>query len=295
MTTKPKKKTTTERLAETYAPAVFSRAELLQRGGSGRDITRAVKTSTLLRLRRDHYAYPDIDERVAEAIRVGGRIGCVTLLEMIGVFVLTSAGLHLHIRPHMSRVRRRRSSTTVMHWSSRVREEGPRHVVSISDAVLQSILCQEPRAVIATLDSVLHLRLATMSQLRDLFAGLPTRLQVILNLLDGSAESGLETYMRLILRALGLRFETQQTLPGVGRVDSIVEGWLIIECDSREFHEGWEKQAEDRRRDIAAAGSGYTTIRPLASDILFDSTSVRQQIEDIIDAFERHARPCGRA
>ncbi|MEJ1922629.1 endonuclease domain-containing protein [Microbacterium sp. KHB019] len=279
------KQTTAERIAETYAPMVFSRAELLESGSTGADITRAVKVGALLRLRRDHYAHPDIDDRVAEAVRIGGRVACITLLEMVGVFVLRSAGLHMHVHPHMSRIRKRKSRNTVMHWSHRMRKGGPRHVVSVRDAVLQAILCQEPRAAIATLDSVLHLRLATRIQLEELFMCLPSRLHTLLKLVDASAESGSETYMRLILRTLGLRFETQVTIPGVGRVDFVVEGWLIIECDSKEFHAGWDKQVEDRTRDIAAAQLGYATVRPIAADILFDTSTVRQQIAGIIEAF----------
>lgn len=286
------KKTTAELLSEIYAPTVFSRAELLQSGGTGDEITRAVKTGLLLRLRRDHYAYPDVAPDVAEAVRVGGRLACVTLLQKVGVFVLKSAGLHMHLAPHMSRIRARKARSTVLHWSRRTRQGSPRHVVALRDAVLQSILCQEPRAVIATLDSVLHLRLATRAQLDELFAELPARMQVLLNLVDGSAESGPETYMRLILRTLGLRYETQVVIPGAGRVDFLVEGWLIIECDSKEYHEGWEKQVEDRARDIAAARRGYTSIRPIASDILFDSATVRQQITEIVEAFEPRVRFC---
>ena len=74
--------------------------------------------------------------------------------------------------------------------------------------------------------------------------------------------------MRLILRSLGLAVEIQVTIDGVGRVDMVVDGWLIIECDSRAHHEGWDAQQRDRRRDLAAAALGYTTIRPLAEDIL---------------------------
>lgn len=73
-------------------------------------------------------------------------------------------------------------------------------------------------------------------------------------------------------------------------MDFVVEGWLIIECDSREFHEGWEKQVQDRNRDIAAAALGYTSIRPIASDILFDSSRVRQRISDVLEAFEPSRR-----
>jgi len=285
------KKTTAERLSEVYTPMVFSREDLFRGGATGDEITRAVKSGLLLRLRRDHYTYPDVDPDVAEAVRVGGRVACVTLLQKLGVFILKSSGLHIHLTPHMSRIRVPKARSTVLHWSRRTGSGRAGHAVELRDAVLQSILCQEPRAAIATLDSVLHLRLATRPQLEELFAGLPARLHVLLDLVDGSAESGPETYVRLILRTLGLRYETQVTIPGVGRVDFVVEGWLIVECDSREHHEGWDKQVQDRARDIAAARLGYTSIRPLASDILFDTATVRQQIEEIVAAFGQRMRP----
>lgn len=49
----------------------------------------------------------------------------------------------------------------------------------------------------------------------------------------------------------------------------VVDGWLIVECDSKAHHEGWDAQKKDRRRDLRAAALGYTTVRPLAEDILF--------------------------
>ncbi|MGM7699869.1 endonuclease domain-containing protein [Microbacterium sp. A84] len=123
----------------------------------------------------------------------------------------------------------------------------------------------------------------SFGELRDVFADLPFRFRALLALVDGIAESGPETYMRLMLRALGVRFEAQVKIPGVGRVDFLVDGWLIIECDSKEYHEGWDKQMEDRSRDIEAARRGYVTIRPIAADILGREIAVREAIAEIID------------
>lgn len=277
---------TAELLARVYAPAVHSRAELMADGWTAGGITAAVRSGRLVRLRRGHYSLPGVNAEVAEAVRIGGRVTCLTLMQMLGVFVLRTTGIHLHLPPHMSRLRAGRTEAPVRHWSRRPPQASPRHVVALADAVRQSVLCQEPRAAIATLDSLVHQGLMSLRELEQIFAELPARLRTLLKLVDPSAESGPETFMRLILRTLGVRYQTQVSIPGVGRVDFVVEGWLIIECDSREYHQGWEKQLEDRRRDLAAARLGYTTIRPVASDILFDAAGMRRMLAEILAAFD---------
>ncbi|GGD68157.1 endonuclease domain-containing protein [Microbacterium murale] len=249
---------------------------------SGRDITEAVRSGHLLRLRRDRYARVPIDEDVAEAVRVGGHLSCLSLLKSMGIFVLVCTGLHVQITQGTSRIRKPKFRTTRLHWNP-VRECETIHAAHLHDALRQAIRCQSARAALATLDSVLHHKLMTLNQLEGVFSTLPARYGVLLSLVDPTAASGPETFMRLILRALGLRYETQVHLPGVGYVDFLVEGWLIIECDSKEWHEGWDKQVEDRHRDIAAAKLGCVTIRPLASEILHDSARVRESVASVIE------------
>ncbi|MCY1159280.1 MAG: hypothetical protein MOP51_2305, partial [Citricoccus sp.] len=48
-----------------------------------------------------------------------------------------------------------------------------------------------------------------------------------------------ESLMRLILCDLGVEFSLKVKIVGVGRVDFVVDGFLIIECDSKAFHQGW--------------------------------------------------------
>ena len=73
-------------------------------------------------------------------------------------------------------------------------------------------------------------------------------------------------------------------ISGVGRVDFVVDGFLIIECDSRQFHEGWEKQRADRRRDLAAAARGYFTLRVLAEDLLHPPEAVEEAVRGLLGA-----------
>lgn len=275
--------TVAQRIVDLHRIDVRTRAELRAAGLSGHAITARVRSGMLTRIRRGFYAADGIPAEVAAAMRIGGRLTCVTLLRLIGIFVLEKPGLHVHVPPDLSRSRRRRPQKAIVHWGA-CAEPGLRHAVSMMDAVRQAVRCQAPRAAIATLDSVLHHRVLSPGQVTEVFRSLPMRFQPLLALVDGSAESGPETFMRLILRAIGASFQTQVRIDGVGRVDFVVDGWLIIECDSREFHRGWEKQVEDRRRDLTAARAGYVTVRFLASDIFHRSDEVRAALLEVIDA-----------
>lgn len=267
-----------------YTPCVFTRSELHARGLNGRSITRAVAAGALLRLRRDRYAHPDVATDIAEAVRIGGRLSCLSLLVAIGVFVHQSSVLHVQLAPDASRVRPPGSAGTRLHWSAPSRVPAPLHAAAFEDVVRHAVRCQSPRAALATLDSLLHHGLLTRGQLAMLFDGLPQRYARLLTLVDATAESGPETFMRLILKAIGADFTTQVRIHGVGRVDFLVDGWLIIECDSRAFHEGWHAQVEDRRRDLAAAAQGFVTIRPLAADLMDRPDVVRVAVMEVLAA-----------
>ena len=276
--------TVRKRLAALQQTTVFSRSDLRDQGFSARAITVGVRTGHLIRVRRGWYVRHSCASEIATAVGIGGRITCLSLLQMVGVFVLKNSRTHVHVPPRLSRSRHRRTPSATLHWGE-CRHRGTAHAVSIHDAVRQSVRCQSPRAAIATLDSVLHHRLLTRAEMDAVFRELPQRFHALLALVDASAESGPETFMRLLLRSLGVSFQVQVTLDGVGRVDFVVDGWLIIECDSREFHEGWDKQVEDRARDLAAARLGYVTIRPIAADIFTRSNEVKAAIKAVIDQF----------
>jgi very-short-patch-repair endonuclease len=270
---------------------VLRRSDLLAGGMRPKQITRAVRAGHLLRLRRDRYMatpYAGVDQ----AVRIGGRLACVSLLASLGVFVFDSSVLHVHVERSMSRLRSPvgggtpiadldRSSTR-LHWWPLQSDGHTLGAVAFSDAVAQAVRCQPSRHAVATLDSVLHRGLMSRSDVEDVVASLPKRYRFVSGLIDASAESGPETLMRLILRQLGLRFETQARIEGVGRVDFLVEGWLIIECDSKAHHEGWTMQRRDRRRDLAAAQRGYVTLRPLAEDLFHAQGEVVAAVRGLI-------------
>lgn len=261
---------------------VLTRAEVLGLGYTAWELRLAVRSGAIIRLRRDRYiAVPDALSDVA--VRVGGRLSCVSLLAALGVFVRDSAGVHVRVAPNASRLRVPTVRDAVhLHWGRMVDQSCARHQVSLVDAVRDAVRCQAPRDMVATLDSLLCLGLSSFADLREVFATLPARYGVLLRLVDGRAESGTETLVRLMLRQLGVRVELHMNIDGVGRVDLLVDGWLIIECDSKRFHEGWDTQRADRRRDLAAVRAGYVPVRLLAEDVLFRPNDVREALADIV-------------
>ncbi|WP_106816965.1 type IV toxin-antitoxin system AbiEi family antitoxin domain-containing protein [Microbacterium timonense] len=278
---------------------VLRRADLIAAGIRPKQITRAVREGRLLRVRRDRYMLAASTNGIDRAVRVGGRLACVSLLVLLGVFVLDGSLLHVHVERTMSRLRspddphqrlhRNSQKGVVLHWWPLSDSSASLGCVSLFDAVAQAVRCQPVRAAVATVDSVLHLGLMTWAELQSVFEVLPARCRAILRLADGTAESGPETFMRLILRQAGLRYQAQVKILGVGRVDFVVEDRLIVECDSRAHHEGWEKQRSDRRRDLAAANLGYATLRPLAEDVMYNPDMVRSALGGILRTLGRQA------
>ncbi|MEZ3156062.1 hypothetical protein AB1K56_03955 [Microbacterium sp. BWR-S6Y] len=259
---------------------VWATRELHAAGWSRRSLARAVADGTLTRVRQGRFVAAHTHDDVAAAARVGGRLDCISLLALRGVFV------HYHADRHVQqdRLASRRPAAprgVVYHWrpSSAARN---RLTVDVVEALAQAIRCRPPRSAVATLDSAWHLGLVDEVGIGEAFARLPRRFQVLRRLVDPRAEAGTESLARLLLRQLGCRVELQVRIDGVGRVDLLVDGWLIVECDSEQFHGTWDAHKNDRRRDMAALERGYTTLRLLAEDILYHPDRVQTALERIL-------------
>lgn len=254
------------------APAIpvswplWSRADLTGSGWTWRRIDEAVGAGVIRRARRDVYLPGEVDAQTFAACEIGGQLACVSELARRGVFVLDSGTLHVRVHAGASRLRGDHRDVRV-HWSGPYC--GGAANVDLLDALTDAVQCQGPTEAIATVDSALNRGLLDQSDLAELSRRLPQRRRVLLRLVDAAAEAGSESIMRLVLRRLGFHVESQVDIPGVGRVDFLVDGWLIIECDSKEHHADWAQQRRDRRRDQAAAAQGYATYRPIAEDIFW--------------------------
>lgn len=270
---------------------VVTRAELMALGWTARRITRAVESGRLLRARQDRYLASDAPEDVVQAVRVGGLLTCLSLLRLLGVFVFGRPTLHVHMRRGASRMRSpetrgrrlagRRERHIVLHWQPLIGDAGS-GCVSVLDALVHAVRCQPARYAIASIDSALNMGLVGVEHLAELFAALPQRYNVLRSFVDGRAQSGPETLVRLMVTGLGHSVDLQVPFEGVGFVDLLVDGWLVIECDSKAHHSSWRQQLKDYRRDLALARAGHPVLRLTAQDILYRPEAVHAALRGLL-------------
>lgn len=277
---------------------VCETAELTAAGASWRSLKDAVENGNLVRARRGHYVLADTDRHTLEAVRVGGRLACISAAADAAVFVFDDAYSHIHLDATASRLRTpsdrrqrlnaRNREGIELHWEHLLEPSGgSEFAVGLVDALVQIFRCQEPKFAVASLDNALHQRLLSVRSVDTIFGALPDDLQHLRLLVDPRSEAGQETVLRLIVRGAGLECEIQVSITGVGRVDMLVEGCLVVEADSRRFHEGWPAQARDRTRDRNLAALEYMSYRALYRDIMFYPERVIAAILGLLAARNR--------
>jgi very-short-patch-repair endonuclease len=272
---------------------IVSRAELLATGMRPAAITAAVRSHSLLRVRRDHYALPGTDRHTLEAVRVGGRLGCVSAAAELGIFAFDTEFTHLHVSRDASRLRSPRSRAiplnaaprggVELHWWPLLDQaDGTEYCVGARDALAQIIRCQPHNFALAALDTALHEGAITHGDLPEIFAHVPGMYRVLGSQVDARSEAGQETVLRRLVVDAGLECEIQVPIPGVGRVDLLVEKCVVVEADSRQYHSSWEERVRDINRDRLLAERGYLTLRVLYQTIMFEPDAVIRAIRELV-------------
>ena len=232
--------------------------QLLAAGATRGDLRRAVAAATVTRVRDGVYTVPDVDPRVRVAAEHGGEVACASALRRLGVWVLDDA-----LDPHvwLGRHGRRFSHPgcrCVSHHDDGAAAFG---YVGIVQALVQVASCLGDEAFFAAFESAWHLGLLSDFERAEVRAGLPAGTRWLVDIARPDAESGLESLLRLRFHRLGIVLTPQVWIPGVGRVDFVVDGVLILEADGRDGHARERDRHKDLMRDAAAAALGYDRLR----------------------------------
>ncbi len=257
--------------------------DLIAMGASRGQLSRAVAAGRLLRLRTGVYACPHVDETIATAARLGGAVTCVTRLRAAGVWAGDSRKLHIQVPPNASE---RTVPGVHVHWGL------PRFAMTTAweasrmQALWQAIRCLDEENAIAALESALHKRFLTSSQVAELCRLAPARLRDgIARMVDDSG-SGLETIARLRLQRGGHDVISQAGVPGLGHQDLLVDDCVALEIDGAQWH-GADQFESDRERDLHAARLGRRTLRLTARQVMGDWPDTLTAIERAVDDSRR--------
>lgn len=281
---------------------IATRDQLISAGIRGPEISFAVRAGEARRIRRAHFALPTASAAAVAAVRVGGRLGCTTAARSYGLWDAAGATVHVSLPANAARLRTNRllvpcdepitaDRSTIelaLHWTDvSVANRGPDESawrVPVARALGQIARCRPRIEVIAAFESAVQTRqlgLAAAQQLLDATA--PARLAgVVLHGFDGS---GAETLLAETFRELGVVFAQQVPFDGVGFVDFLVEGRLIVEVDGYRFHGDRAAFGRDRGRDGVMLGRGIPTLRIPAELVIADRHAAVQRVIDALRAF----------
>ncbi|WP_081416298.1 endonuclease domain-containing protein [Gryllotalpicola ginsengisoli] len=250
-----------------------------------RALARGVACRRLLRVRNGWYSLPGADPAAVAAVRVGGVRTSTSATRAGGLWTWDDGKLHVAVPLHASRLRLPRAASLCVHWCAELVTGA--NALPLAVVLLHVAMCQLFENAVAVIDSALNKRLISMRSLETAFAGAPERCRRLLAWCDAASQSGTESLVRVRLRRLGIAVRTQVPIPGVGFVDLLVGNRLVIECDSREFHDKADSYAKDRERDLELIRQGYLPLRLTYGQILFRWHEVEPVILEIVRA-DRH-------
>lgn len=266
---------------------IARRSQLISMGASTRSIGLAIAACELAVPRRGWLNSREASPDAIRALELGGRLGGHSALQSYGVWS-DGADLIVATAPNASRLPPLRTGERRIWSVTRFPNDGDRQWrVSVADALVQHASLVDRPSLVASIDSALNKRLLSSIDLRVLVDALPKQLRGLRRQLDSRSMSGTESKLRVACLSAGLSVEPQASVDRVGLVDLLVDGWLIVEVDSRQFHDEQRFQHRDRVRDGNAVLGNFGNLR-------FDYQLVQFELEwciEVILARLKSGRP----
>lgn len=265
-------------------------ATWLQAGLSRQQLRDLVAAGRLRQIRHGWYAAPHADADIMSAVRLGGRVGCLSALRLHRLWVPPHHGLHLRLPQRADRRRLPAGVHVCRPDGARSLGSGQSPVDPLAVALTAAGRCATPEQFVAILDSATHRLGIDRSELAGMLAGCPQRVRMLLDRCD-RAESGTESLTRFRLTSRGIRVRPQVVIAGVGRVDLLVGRRLVIEVDSIAHHTSLEAYTRDRERDRRLMALGYLGVRLTYHQVMDEWDAVEPDLLAVIRRGDHRRSP----
>lgn len=243
--------------------------ELLAEGVSRTRLRDAVETGAVVRVHLGVYALPEASREKTHASIFRGELACLSLCAALRLpFLVQPATTHLLLPRSRSNSRPgvRTLETVTLH---RLSDRVPRPTVTAAALAIDLAgECTAGPQQLALVDAALNRGLLTRAELRNFSITSPVRRAWLDRHASALAESIIETLSRLAITTAGLEVAPQVRIAGVGRVDLLVEGFLVVELDGRAYHSDDRQFSADRRRDRLLVQAGFTVLRFTYDDVV---------------------------
>ncbi|SDK45633.1 Transcriptional regulator, AbiEi antitoxin, Type IV TA system [Arthrobacter sp. ov407] len=259
-----------------YAGSVARTGTLLQAGFSERSIRNAVAAGEIRRLRHGVVALPGARADFVAAVLANGTLCCASAAPFHGIWRLHEPErLHL-LCAHGS------APGVVIHRGSLVPAGTPQPVASLTDTLLHALRCLPAVDAAVMVESALLQGRTTLDYLRQRLPGNRNgAARAVLDLVDGTADSAVEVVARLLFQSQGIYIQTQVNLPGIGIVDFLLEGFLIVEIDGSTHLEPAQVK-KDRGRNNASTLTGYAVLRYGYHDVVYNPQKVVDEVWQVL-------------
>ena len=250
------------------------RRDLLSRGYSDQQIATALGRHDIFRVRQGWYSVPDAPEEAVLAVRVGGRLTGISALQSYGLRVPRRDRLHIAVPIDACRLRRPQDRRRPLeaddrvrvHWVERPAPRASNWRVPIADALLVVLLEESRDIAVACCSAVMRYKFWTDAEMDAVFAAAPARVRRWRSLVCRLDDSHGETFVRLWLGDVGIPYESQPFIQGVGWLDGRVAPHTYVEVDGGQHDPLWTGDSpssfeHDHQRDTAMAERGDRVLR----------------------------------
>ncbi|NUP59617.1 MAG: DUF559 domain-containing protein [Pseudarthrobacter sp.] len=263
------------------AGGVARSAQLLDAGFPRRELMRLQECGAA-QPRRGVFVLPGCDEGILAAVLNNGRLSCASAAVHYGLW-LRKPPARLHLACNHGH-----GSGFVRHRTVRFQGHPLLPLAAVEDVALHALGCLPAPASTAMATSAIRLHAVPRELLASqLLADRSGTARRVLRELDIRAESIVEVDLAHLFRKHGIEYASQVFLPGIGRVDFLLGGFLIVEVDGFAFHSKRGDMLRDRARNNASTVSGYAVLRYMPEQIWFDPSMVISEINTVLAAGKR--------
>lgn len=259
-------------------------SSLRQAGFSRSNIDKALRSGSVVRVRRGIYSLPGEADVLGVALQHNALLTCLSAAPMYGLWTL-----HRATALHLSPGHKKTPQGAAVHG----RCPHPRHswlpIAGLADVLIHSLRCLPEIESLVMVQCAAQRGDVTVEFLRHKLPGnRNARARAVLEYVIPRADSLLEVLANYHFRRAGLYVRRHVQVPAVGEVDFLVEECLVVETDGATHLEPRQVK-KDRKRNNATVAGGYLVLRFGYDDVVHHPQRMVQRVLEVLELSRRGA------